>query len=226
MRAMRNGGLFIGKLAQPLLVAAMLVVGIGPVAAQQDRERAQMLQMQQQLQRLQSDNASLQDSARQGAEKLKKETAAAEAAQRELKTWRAQSDSRAKEADDLRGQLAQATQTLTAAQTQIEQLHKDVEQRDKALEEAAEKQRRTEAAAELVAQRLKLQTARGDQCEAKHVEALKLAGHLIDRIEHDRLRVCEPVTGIWKVKAEADIQALRDSVNDLRLDADQPQVKQ
>jgi chromosome segregation ATPase len=223
---MRRRGLPVGKSVCALLVAAVLVAAACPALAQQDRERAQLLQMQQQLQRLQSDNAALQSSARQDSEKLKKQTEASEAAQRDAKRLRAKSDAQTKEADDLRGQLAHAQETLTAAQAEIERLRKDVAQRDKSLEEATEKQRMTEAAGALVAQRLKLQTARGDQCETKHADALKLASSLVDRIEHDRLRLCEPVTGIWKVKAETDIQDLRQSISDLSLDADHQPAKQ
>jgi chromosome segregation ATPase len=223
---MRCCGHLIGKSGWALLAAGVLAAAAGPALAQQDRERAQMLQMQQQLQRLQADNAALQASARQGDDKLKKETATSEAAQRDVKRLRAKSDAQSKEADDLRGQLSHAQEALTTAQAEIERLRKDVAQRDKSLEEAADKQRITEAAAALVAQRLKLQTVRSDQCEAKHADALKLASSLVDRIEHDRLRLCEPVTGIWKVRAETDIQELRQSISDLGLDAGPQPVKQ
>lgn len=204
-----------------LLAAVSLVIGVaaGPAAAQApDRERAQLLQMQQQVQRLQQDNAALQSSTRQDAEKLKKETEAAAAAQRELKQLRARSEAGAKETDALRSELAASREALVAARAEIERLSKEVEGKDASLATAARLHQRQEQAQSLLAERLKEQTARGDQCETQHALAMTFARSMIDRYEHDRLRLCEPFTGIWKPRAENEIQQLRDELSNYRLE--------
>jgi len=74
----------------------------------------------------------------------------------------------------------------------------------------------------LLTTRLKVETARGDICEVKHVQALDLGRDLIDAFESERLRLCEPITGIWKVREEDRIQNYRDRLHDARLDVPAP----
>jgi chromosome segregation ATPase len=202
-------------------MAGMLAGAASQLAMAQapDRERAQLMQMQQQLQRLQQDNAALQTSARQDGEKLKKQTQAAESAQREATQLRAKEKAQARESDDLRGQLAATQEALTAAKAESEQLRKELAQRDEALNQGAERERRGEQAQALLTERLKEQTGRADHCETQHAGAMTFAGSVIDRYEQDRLRLCEPVTGIWKPRAENRIQDLRDRLSSYRLDA-------
>ncbi len=207
------------QLVVPAVAAALLLICATPVLAQSsDRERAQMLQMQQQLQRLQSDNASLQRERNQletqakDAERLKKESALTG---KELSKSRAEAAANARDLAAARAEM-EALREQTAKQ--IEQWKKALEERDTALQAAAVEKRRADAAAALLTARLKAQTGRGDLCESKHAQALQLGTHVVDLYERDRVRWCEPVTGIWKVHNQNEIQQLRDQLYELRLD--------
>jgi DNA repair exonuclease SbcCD ATPase subunit len=208
-----------------LLAAILLLAGADSSGQQADRERAQMLQLQQQLQRLQSDNASLQkergalESKAQETDKLKKES---ESTGKALAQARQQATSQGKELADLRAQLADATAKLNAARNENEALRKAVADRNDALAAAAADKRRGEAAQALLATRLKVQTGRGDLCEQRHEGLMKFSGEVIDRYEADRLRWCEPVTGIWKVREQTKMQGLRDELYGYRLDIPAP----
>jgi chromosome segregation ATPase len=208
--------------ARTLLCAAVLLsaAGASPAGAQQaDRERAQMLQMQQQLQRLQSDNAAIQkergelQTKAQEAEKLNK------ASTRELARSRQEAAVLTKDLAGVRGELSATHDRLSAAQAETDRLQKAL---DQAIALAAVEKQRNEAQQALLAARLKVQTARGDHCETRHEAAMKFGGALIDRYESDRLRVCEPVTGIWRVRNESQIQQLREELYGLRLDIPDP----
>jgi hypothetical protein len=201
------------------LAAAVLCFATTPAEAQQaDRDRAQMLQMQQQMQRLQSDNASLQRE--QGdlrekaadAERLKEERAKVG---KDLERVRAEASAKAKDAERVRGELDALREQTNA---QIEQWRKALEERDAALQAAATEKHRLDAEVALLGARLKAQTGRADLCEGKHAIAVRLGTDLIDRYEQDRLRLCEPVTGIWKVGREREIEELRERLFETRLD--------
>jgi chromosome segregation ATPase len=180
-----------------------------------------MLQMQQQLQRLQSDNAALQkernelqDKARD-ADALKKST---ETTGKELARARQETASQGKELASLRAELAATGERLAAAQTQIASLRKMVNDRDDALQAAALQKRNEDASQALLALRLKAQTQGLDTCQQRHAAVMKFSAGLVDRYESERLRLCEPITGIWKVHAETQIQQLREELYSFGLD--------
>jgi len=214
----------------PFGVAALLMLlcavpSTRVVAQQADRERAQMLQMQQQLQRLQSDNAALQkdrnelQSKAQEAERLKKESDKTGA---ELARIRQATSVQGHELGGLRADLAASNAKLAAAQTELEMLRKAVADRNDALQAAALEKRRMEAAQALLATRLKAQTARSDLCEMRHQGLMQFSAEVIDRYERERLRLCEPLTGIWKIRTQAQIEQLRENLYGFRLDIPAP----
>ncbi len=198
----------------------------GPAAAQQaDRERAQMMQMQQQLQRLQSDNAAISkerndlQSKAQDVDKLKKET---DTTGKALARLRQEFAAQAKELAAVRAQLTTTSQTLASVQSDDELLRKTVAERNDAIQAANVAKRRGDAALALLGERLKFQTARGDVCEVRHEGLMKFSAGVIDRYESDRLRLCEPITGIWKIHAQSQVQEMRDTLYGFRLDIPAP----
>jgi len=208
---------------QASFVLLLGVCAVGPAAAQQaDRERAQMMQMQQQLQRLQSDNAAIQkersdlQAKAQDAEKFRKD------AGKDLAKAKVEAAARAKELADARSELAATHEQLGSVQSETEALKKTLSEREQALVLAATEKQRMESQIALLSARLKLQTQRADHCEVRHEAAMKFSAGVIDRFESDRLRLCEPVTGIWKVKAETQIQQMRDELYGYRLDVPDP----
>ena len=201
-----------------LLAGAALCVPATCPAQGADRERAQMLQMQQQLQRVQSDNAALQrerstlqEQAKE-ADALKKETAQKA---KDLARSQAAAAAASRQLADLQAQL-DAQRVATDAQ--VAQWKKALEERDAALQVAAVEKRKMDAEITLLSGRLKMQTGRADLCETKHAQAMEFGKRIVDRIEGGRLRACEPITGIWRVREEQNIQALRDQLYELRLD--------
>lgn len=210
--ARRAGGALLG--------AAVLIGCAGPAGAQQpSRERAQMMQMQQQLQRSQQDNSELQGKLQQKDEDLKKESAKGDTTRRQLSAARAEAAAKDKELQGLHAELDRSAEALKAAQAEIEQFRKAVAQRDEALAQAAERERRGEQAQSLLTGRLQVQTSRADRCEVKHAGAMTFAGEVIDQYEKDRLRLCEPVTGLWKPRAENMIQEMRTRLSTYQLEA-------
>ncbi len=189
-------------------LAAMTQMALAQSA---DRERAQMLQMQQQLQRLQSDNTALQAQAKE-AENLKKQSAQTS---KELVKARAEAAAANRDIGALHAELDAFREETTA---QIEQWRKAVEERDMALQNAATEKRQLDAQVALLSGRLKAQTGRADLCQIKHARAMQLGQEIVDTLARERLRLCEPVTGIWKVRAEEGIQDLRARLFELRLD--------
>lgn len=197
-----------------------------PAAAQQaDRERAQMLQMQQQLQRLQSDNVAVQKERGELQTKAQEAEKAQKQSSQELTRSRQAAAALEKEKSGLRGELASTSDKLSAALSQIEFLKKDLASRDDTIREAANKNRHLYAELTLLLSRLKVQTGRADLCETKHDGVMKFTSGLIDRYEAERLRLCEPVTGIWKVRNEMQVQQFREELYGYRLDIPLPPQK-
>jgi chromosome segregation ATPase len=216
--ARRCGGLGKGWLGLGL---ALLLASVAQ-GQSSDRERAQMLQLQQQMQRLQSDNAAmareraqLQDQAKEADEAKK---LVARRGQDLAKTQGALAAAN-KDAERLRGELEALREQTSAT---LEQWKKALQERDEALKVAAEDKRKRDQEIALLATRLKVQTGRGDTCEAKHTQALALGREVLDAYAGNRLRLCEPLTGIWKVREEDRIQAYRDRLYELRLDVPVP----
>jgi chromosome segregation ATPase len=212
--------------AAALAGAFLVLMAAAPAArADADRERAQMLQMQQQLQRLQSDNAAIQreradlQAKAQDADKLKK---AAEQTTKDLARAHQTAAAQARELAGVRAELAATQAQLAAARADGEQLRKTVAERDTALQLAGIEKRRDDQGQALLTARLKLQTGRADLCEQRHAAVMKFSSGVIDRYESERLRLCEPVTGIWKVQAESRIQQMRDELYTYRLDIPAP----
>jgi len=206
------------RVAAGATLLAGIVYSQAASAQASDRERAQMLQMQQQLQRVQSDNASLQQERNQlqekakDAEKAKKDAASTG---KELARVKAEAAESARALAALRAEFdAFREQSVT----QTENWKKALEERDNALQVAALEKRRADNAMGLLTGRLKAQTARADLCETKHVQAMQFGTKLVERYEQERLRLCEPVTGFWKVRNENEIQKLRDELYEFRLD--------
>jgi len=202
-----------------LTLAVVGVLASSPAPAQQDRERAQLLQLQQQLQRLQSDNASMQrDLAKlreqaRDADRLKKE---AEASRTDLARTRSELAARSQAATQLRSEFDSAREQHAA---EIEKWRTALQERDEALQAAAAEMCKAQSEIALLGGRLKAQTARGDACEVKEGQAVRFAGELVARVESNRLRLCEPVTGIWKIRNEEEIQQLRDRLLEIRGEA-------
>lgn len=215
-----------GLLGPSVALAAMLALAATHARAQEsDRERAQMMQMQRELQRLQSDNASFQkernelESKAQEADKLKKESEKTGTA---LAQARQQAAAQGRELSDLRTQLADVSAQLATARSENEALRKAVADRNDALAAAAAEKRRGDAAQALLAARLKAQTGQADVCAQRHDGLMRFTNELIDRYAADRLRLCEPVTGIWEVREQAKMQGLRDQLYGYRLDIPVP----
>jgi len=165
---------------------------------------------------LQKERSQLQAQAGE-ADKLKRESAQTS---KDLAKVRGNAAASAREAAELREQM-EALRAQTSAQ--IDQWRKALEERDVLLQTAAMEKHKNEAEITLLSARLKAQTARADLAEAKHAQAVELGGEFIDRYESDRLRLCEPITGIWKTRNELEVQKMRDRLFALRLDV--PLVK-
>ncbi len=204
-----------------LIAAAVLGIAVSAASlAQQpgERERAQIRQLQQQLQKLQQDNATLLRERDQAAAKAQDTSKVAQ----ELGTVRASAGAARKElsalrleADDLKRQLAQASSELERARAESKT---NSEALAAAAQAASAQQRRFELDSSTLGNRLKQQAMRADLCEARHAAALSTGQELIALYEKDRLRLCEPVTGLWRVREETRIQALRDRLLDARLE--------
>lgn len=210
----------------PLLVFAggmaitglwMAVAGAQPAP---DRDRQQLMQLQQQVQRLQRELAELRqqgtkdvEQARREAERARSESAA------QLRSGQAAAQRDAKRLGD---ELAAAREALAQRDTEIERARAEVAQRDAALQAASRQLADTRAALEAdrgtLAARLKLNAQRAEACEAKHAQAMALSRELIDEQQERRATVCEPFTGLWRVREEERVQTLRDRLFEARLD--------
>ncbi len=213
-----------GRGQRAVCLVALLLAGINAHAEGQDRERAQLMQMQQQIQRMQSEVGSLQRDKAQMQDQLKE----FDKVKKEL----------ARSSRDFKSSREQASKDLDAAHAEIESLReqgaaqlaewkKALQQRDDALVEAGAQRRKLEGQVALLGERLKLQTGSADLCESKHEQAMRFGKEVIDTIENERLRLCEPITGIWKVREELAVQGLRERLYKLRLDVpDNSQAKE
>jgi hypothetical protein len=226
-RARRRSLQPVGLAAVVLSLSLCATAPLRVAAQQADRERAQMLQMQQQLQRLQSDNAAIQKERNelqgkaQEAEKLKKESDKTGA---ELARIRQSAAVQGKELGGLRAELAASNAKLASAQAELEVLRKAVADRNDALQAAAIEKRRMEAGQALLAARLKAQTEKVDLCESRHAGLMQFTSEVIERYEGDRLRLCEPITGIWKIRPQTQIEQMREHLYSYRLDIPAPRA--
>jgi chromosome segregation ATPase len=210
------------RIAAAIALAALLAP-LSPAGAEAtDRDRAQLLQMQQQLQRLQQDNASLQSKTQEDEAARRKEAEQGEAARKSATSLKAELGARGRELAQLRADIADTSERLAATQKELEQRTQELAQRDQALAAAAALHARDEQAGALVAERLKVQTGRADLCETRHAGAMDFATRLLDQAGKERLRLCEPVTGIWKVGTETRLQDLHEELGRFRLDAPEP----
>lgn len=201
---------------------AVLALALGTTAAAVqaqnpgERERAQLRQLQQQMQKLQQDNSALQKE-RSELEGRAKE---AESTKKELQDVRVRSS---REAGRLRDELGQVRADLTRMTSERDKLAADLAAREAQLQSATQaaqaNQKRLEGELAVLGARLKVQADSSDLCLAKHGQAMSFGARMIDRYEADRLRMCEPFTGIYKVRAENEIQALRDQLETFRLTA-------
>ncbi len=205
------------KRAVRIAAAALALLGVMQSAhAQEDRDRKLARQLQQQIQKLEQQNSTMQhslDESQAKADKIKKDAQKDEA--------RARATVRAKDEKitALTADLESSRTQLTAATAEIARLRATLAERDQSLQLATEQHARDDAAAGLLTKRLAQQTARGDRCESLHAGLMDFSGALLARYESDRLRICEPVTGIWKVSAEKDLQQLHEKLYGFRLDA-------
>lgn len=220
----------------PVLILAAALLGAAlatPSVAQSDRERAQMAQMQRQVQKLQQDNAQLNSQLQQ---------ARAQAAQ--LDQLKSQSQAAKAEADRLRGSAAAGqqqsrrlsqevqsrNQQIEQLQTEVASLKAEITKRDGAAQTAAADaarglaQLRADSDNErgVLAARLKLQSQRAQSCETQHGKALALADELTTTFERERTRRCEPFTDLLRVGQETRLQTWRDRLEDARPIAEAP----
>jgi chromosome segregation ATPase len=208
------------RLPGTLVVIAIIAASARGAHAQSaaDRERAQIRQLQQQVQKLQQDNAALRRERDQAAAKARD----AESAARELAGARAGAGAARREATVLRGELGALRGELEQMRAELARAQQEVRQRDEALQQAAHgavaAQRRFEADSAVLGARLKQNTGRAELCEARHAQVFATGEQLLALYERDRLRLCEPVTGLWRVREETRIQDLRERLLDARLE--------
>jgi len=214
-----RGSSLPGRQRRGVLLALALCLPVSCALAQSaDRERAQMMQLQQQMQRLQQELSATKSRSAKDVEALKQQQDEAAGVRRQLLRSRAEAGARAQEIETLHAELERSGQSLASAQADIERLKKEVAMRDEALAMAAQRQREGEQAQALLGGRLKQQTARSDLCEVKHAQAMSVAASTLDAYEKDRLRMCEPFTGIWRLHHEEAVQSLRERLYESRLD--------
>lgn len=214
-------------------ILALAVLSVcSPALAQADRERAQLMQLQQQMQKLRQDNAQLTTELQQ---------AKAQAAQ--LDQLKTEADAAKSEANRLRGSAAAGQQQsrrlsqdleskageLARLQGEVEQLKAELKtelaKRDAASADNAQKsaqalaQLKSEADNErsVLAARLKLVSQRSQSCEQQHGKALALAEEVTAVFDKERTQRCEPFTGLLRVTQEQRVQAWRDRVDDARI---------
>ena len=219
-----------------LLAGAVLAAA--PAAAQSggSRERAQMMQLQQQVQRLQAELARVQqerasDLARlaQAEQAARSQGSQVQAAQREAERLRSGQSVAQREGKRLADELQQtkdalgaAEAALTASQAEADKLRSDLARRDAALADAAAELIRHQKAMlderGVFTGRIRQHLQRVEHCEARHGQAWALADQLVNQWEAQRTVACEPFTGLWRVKEETRVQAWRDRLFEARLD--------
>jgi chromosome segregation ATPase len=218
----KKPGGWLAPAAVPVaFVAAALCAG--PAAAQQTREHAQLLIMQQQMQRLEQENTSLKtqkSDLEQSSEALKKKS---ESAQKESSHLKARTAGLQQQNEQLTADLTAARDALAKSTAEAEQLRSELTQKAEALrtlgEQASDQLKRFERERASLTGTLTSQTARADHCEAKHAGLMTFAGDLLARYEKIDLRhTGDPVFGFGKVAEEKRIQDLRDQLFDLQLE--------
>lgn len=212
------------RLQRPLLSALLAAACLGalPARAQGDA-RAQIVQLQQQLQKLRQDNAQLGTQVRQlqaqaaGADKARAET---EAAREESRRLRGSAASGLQQARQLQQQLEERNAELTRVQAESEQLRGELSRRAEALVQANNLLTRTreEAAGErsVLSTRLGQANSRVEQCEAQHARAVAFGDELVQVLEFERVGVREPFLGLWRVREEQRVQLWKDRLHELR----------
>jgi septal ring factor EnvC (AmiA/AmiB activator) len=196
-----------------------------PVSAQQqDRERAQLLMLQQQMQRLQQENSSLKaekSDLEQNVDALKKKS---ESAGRDLSHSTRHSAELQQQVEELGATLAGTREALEKANAENERLRSENFERDQALrlagDQALDKQRHLDREhASLVEQ-----TARADWCERKHAGLLVFADEVMAKYEKFSLSLSgDPMFDFATVAQEKRLQDLRDRLFDYRLDVKPPE---
>jgi chromosome segregation ATPase len=198
-----------------------------PAAAQSERERAQMQQMQQQLQKLRQDNAQLNtqlSQTRAQAAQLDQLKTASEAAKAEANRLRGSAAAGQQQSRKLSQEVQSKTTELEQLQTELASLKAEMAKRDAAMAETNDKttrglaQLRAEADNErgVLTARLKLQSQRAQSCEQQHGKAIALADELATVFERERVQRCEPFTGLFRVGQEQRLQTWRDRLDEAR----------
>jgi hypothetical protein len=217
---------------RPLLVFAtgmaitglfMAVAGAQPAP---DRERQQLLQLQQQVQRLQRELTDQRQASTRDIEQARREVERARAdSASQLRSGQAAAQRDAKRLAD---ELAVAREAVVQRDAELERMRAEVAQREAALQQAARQLADTRSALEAdrgtLAARLKANAQRADACEAKHAQAMALSRELIDDQQARRATACEPFTGLWRVGEEERVQSLRDRLFEARLDVPPPET--
>src|SRR5262249_48533417 len=207
-------------------IAAAIVFSSAQAQTPAERERAQLRQMQQQLQKLQQDNTALQKERTELEGRLKD----ADKTKGELQDVRTKSSREAthlrQELDQAKADLARVTAERDKVAAEREKLASDLATRDTQLQAVSQNFRATQkiiqSDMDVLSARLKLQSESADACLVKQRQTLVFGSKMIDRYEADRLRLCEPFTGLYKVHSENEIQALRDQLDALRLPDKRP----
>jgi chromosome segregation ATPase len=202
---------------------ALVVFAVPALAQQQDRERAQLRQMQQQVQKLMQDNAALQRDNSELKEKLAQGEKKSSETARTLAVLQRKSQSEEKDLDTTRTGLHDTQEELVKAKAENERLTTELLKRDEALRVAADTQAQMRKSID--AERLELghrvtqQNARAELCERKHEQLIALSEEILERYQKARTRIIgEPITQIFSVRAQAQVQELRDRIDELRLD--------
>jgi chromosome segregation ATPase len=214
----------IGFRARATFGVALLVAAIAPALAEQtDRERAQLRQMQQQVQKLMQDNAALQRDNSELKEKLATGEKKSDEAARSLAALKRKSQGDEKDLEATRTDLRNTQQELAGSKADVARLTGELQKRDDALRTAADTQAQMRKSMD--AERLELghrvaqQNTRAELCERKHAELITLSEDILNRYERARTGLIgEPVTRIFAVRAGNTVQELRDRIFDLRLD--------
>lgn len=215
------------RLQRPLLIALLAVASLAamPASAQGDA-RAQIVQLQQQLQKLRQDNAQLGVQLRQaqaqaaGADKARAEI---EAARGEARRLRGSAASGQQQLRELQRQNEERSAELSRVQAESEQLRGELARRAEAVSQAnaALARAREDAAGErsVLSARLRQASTRADQCEAQQARALSFGDELVQVLETERVGVREPFIGLWRVREEQRVQQWRDRLQELRAPA-------
>jgi chromosome segregation ATPase len=225
----------------PVLTFAARALALGlcsgllaaPAAAQSERERAQMAQMQRQLQKLQQDNAQLNSQlaqARAQATQLDQLKAQSQSAQAEASRLRSSAAAGAQQSRRLTQSMQAKDEQIAQLQTELGTLKAEMTKRDGAAQTAAAEAQRSLAQLRaegdnernVLAARLKLTSQRAQSCEAQHGKAMQVADEMAGAFERERAGLCEPFTGLRRVGQENRLQTWRDRLDAARAISDTP----